>query len=386
MKPTTLVTRGLSTAFALALLLGMTVQAAPPRASESLCVEIRPLDAPARVEAIIPVQGRLTDASGNPVADGDYNMTLRVYDSSGPPSLCTDGPLAVTTEKGLFNTTLDGCASDIFDGRPLWLTVQVEGDAEMSPSVTLRPVPYAMSLRPGAIVANYDAGHALTVKSTGIGGASTALWAENTSSTGGIAFWGVAAGDDATVISSNNSTGALFKGFGGDGGEDEIRIQNDGAIWSKADTFWHVPGIEVVGKSGGTQPVFDYKSTGAVDVRPTIGTSDYVVLLPIALPAFLYGGQVQVEGLTVYYKVSEENSYIDRTRLIVASETGAEVAVADLLGDQSSTTYTGYSPVVNTPLGYQSFVTLELTLHLWEDWSVITIGGVDVQLGHHPLY
>jgi hypothetical protein len=41
---------------------------------------------------------------------------------------------------------------------------------------------------------------------------------------------------------------------------------------------------------------------------------------------------------------------------------------------------------VDTPLGYGSFVTLELTLFLWEDWSVITVGGVDIQLGHHALY
>jgi hypothetical protein len=181
-------------------------------------------------------------------------------------------------------------------------------------------------------------------------------------------------------------SGPLLKGFGGDSGEDEFRIQNDGAIWSKADTFWHVPGLEIVGKTGGTQPVFHYKSTGAVDVTHTVGPQDYVVLLPLALPAFLYGGQVQIEGLTVYYKVSELQSYIDRTRLIRASETGAEQVIADLLTDQNSTTYTGYSPVVDAPLGYQSFVTLELTLHLWEDLSVITIGGVDVQLGHHPMY
>jgi hypothetical protein len=383
MKPKLLLTRGLATALALAPMLAVTVQAAPPPKPEALRVEIRPLEAPARVEAIIPVQGRLTDASGNPVADGDYDMTLRVYDGGGV--LCTDGPLAVHAEKGLFNTTLDGCSSDIFDGRPLWLTVQVEGDDEMLPATMLRPVPYAMSLRPGAIVANSDnVGHGLEVKGSAPG-FDSALLAENNDADG-IAIWSTTTSGNATVVIENLGSGPLLKGFGGDSGEDEFRIQNDGAIWSKADTFWHVPGLEIVGKTGGTQPVFHYKSTGAVDVTHTVGPQDYVVLLPLALPAFLYGGQVQIEGLTVYYKVSELQSYIDRTRLIRASETGAEQVIADLLTDQNSTTYTGYSPVVDAPLGYQSFVTLELTLHLWEDLSVITIGGVDVQLGHHPMY
>jgi hypothetical protein len=384
MKPTMLLTRGLATVLALALLLAVTVQAAPPPEPEALRVEIRPLEAPARVEAIIPVQGRLTDASGTPVADANYDMTFRVYDGSGVQ--CTVGPTAVHTERGLFNANLSGCSPDIFDGRFLTLGVKVDGDAEMTPVLVLRPVPYAMSLRPGSIVANYEAGHALTAKSTGAGGASTALLAENTNSTGGIAFWGVAAGDDATVISSNTSTGALYKGFGGNGGEDEFRVNNDGSIWSAADTFWHVPGIQIVGKTGGTQPVFQYKSTGAVDVTPIAGTQAYVVLLPISLPTILYGGQVQIEGLSVYYKVSETQSYINRTRLIRASGTGTEEVLADSTTDQNSTSYTAYPLSVDTPLGYGSFVTLELTLFLWEDWSVITVGGVDIQLGHHALY
>jgi hypothetical protein len=50
---------------------------------------------------------------------------------------------------------------------------------------------------------------------------------------GGIALWAMnnqTASTDAAVVVSHLGTGPLFKGFGSNGGEDEIRIDNDGQI------------------------------------------------------------------------------------------------------------------------------------------------------------
>ena len=98
----------------------------------------------------INYQGRLADSSGSPL-NGAYTMTFRLYDvSTGGTALATDTH-DVEIADGLFNTHLDFDQSH-FDGRELWLGVQVEADPEMTPRHGLRPVPYALSLVPGAVI------------------------------------------------------------------------------------------------------------------------------------------------------------------------------------------------------------------------------------------
>ncbi|MCK5640380.1 MAG: hypothetical protein KAJ19_06270 [Gammaproteobacteria bacterium] len=101
----------------------------------------------------INYQGMLTDSGGNPL-DGTYEMTFRLYEvPSGGTALDTDTH-SVEVENGLFNTEIDFDQS-YFDGRALWLGITVGADAEMTPRQELRPVPYALSLVPGArIVGN----------------------------------------------------------------------------------------------------------------------------------------------------------------------------------------------------------------------------------------
>jgi hypothetical protein len=381
-----MLTRGLATALALAPMLAMTVQASPPPEPEALRVEVRPLEAPARVEAIIPVQGRLTDASGKPVADADYNMTFRVYDGSGLQ--CADGPTAVHTEHGLFNANLSGCSPDIFDGRFLTLGVQVGGDAEMTPVLVLRPVPYAMSLRPGSIVANYEAGHALTAKSTGAGGASSALRAESSNTGSGIAIWGKAAGTDATVVIENAGTGPLFKGFGGDGGEDELTITNGGAFLVKPDSHITVPGVTAVLGEGTTNTLLAPQADGSVKVTATYSPIDSTILIGIPLPAVLYGQNLDFEALTVFYRTTTALSYIDSFALNEIGYPGGGTTI--ITGDTTnlnSTTYAAYQKSIGHSLASaQAFVVLALQIHFNEDLDSLYIGGVTLQVGHHPMY
>jgi hypothetical protein len=389
MKPTMLLTRGLATALALLPILAVTVEAAPPPEPELLRVEIRPLEAPARVEATIPIQGRLTDASGHPVADGDYSMTFRVRDGVG--ELCTVGPTVVPTEKGLFNAYLTGCSPDIFDGRYLSIGVQVGADAEMSPWLPLRPVPYAMSLRPGATISNEDTGHGLTVKSSTSLGPNSALYAENSNPISGIGIWTKAVGSDATVVIENLGTGPLLKGFGGDLGEDEFRIDNNGAIQSKTNSTIFVPGIMAQAYAGGSAPpTFTTYQSGAVKVHPgTTGVAQRV-LFPVTLPGVLYGQPVKVEALTVYYMTSTSATYISNTILWRQKGTGPSdmwTLAADAT-HKPSTTYTNYTVTTsgqNVLDGVNGLVTVELTLYFDNVGDAVTIGGVALTLWHHSL-
>jgi len=168
------------------------------------------------VGAVIPIQGRLTDASGNPVPDGSYPITATLYNVSGT-ALCSDGD-NVTVSNGLFYMEIDFCTSAILNGQQLYLGIQVGSDAEMTPRQAIYPVPYAWSLRPGAVISDTIDG-ILTVLSTGTGDAD-ALFAHaggdgeglTATSPNGV---GVAAFSDAYLAvqgySKNSSTNpAIF--------------------------------------------------------------------------------------------------------------------------------------------------------------------------------
>ncbi len=129
------------------------------------------------VSDTISYQGRLLDSSGNPV-DGTRTIDFRLYaDASGGMPLWSQSG-SVTVEDGLFAVNLNVNPAH-FDGRALWLGVQVQGDAqEMAPRQPLLPVPYALSLRPGAGISGTLPGvPTLNIVSEGIG-----LHAETTSS------------------------------------------------------------------------------------------------------------------------------------------------------------------------------------------------------------
>ena len=101
-------------------------------------------------------QGRLTDSAGEPLS-GTYTMTFKLYEvTSGGTALDTDTDSVEVTD-GLFNTNID-FAQSYFDGRALWLGIKVGTDAEMTPRQELRPVPYALSLRPGAQISDTRGG------------------------------------------------------------------------------------------------------------------------------------------------------------------------------------------------------------------------------------
>jgi hypothetical protein len=134
----------------LILAVGIT-QAQEPVQDEDILVE----EAEAAVSSIIPIQGILTDSSGNPL-NGTYNITANIYDSFiGGTLRCTDtDPIDVVD--GLFNMGVDFCTSTDINGDSLYLGIQVEGDPEMTPRRAILPVPYAFTVRPGAIIKGAD--------------------------------------------------------------------------------------------------------------------------------------------------------------------------------------------------------------------------------------
>ena len=120
-------------------------------------------------------QGRLLDASGNPVADGNYTVEYKLFNaSSGGTAVYTESK-AVPVEDGLFTTSL-GLTSAITPtifAQPTWLEISVNGEI-LGPRQRLQGSPFAFSLVSGAVVqgsetidrdfaGQVDTGAALTV-------------------------------------------------------------------------------------------------------------------------------------------------------------------------------------------------------------------------------
>ena len=181
----------------------------------------------ATVGDTISYQGRLTDpATGDPL-DGTYTMRFQLYDAqTGGTMLWDSGPQSVSVDTGLFNVELDVDQSD-FNGQELWLRTRVGGEW-LTPRREILPVPYALSLRPGAeIIGSVAVDEALHVRnessadgSTGVfgwayatSGQTIGVWGASRSSAGtgvygqasaesGTTYgvWGIAASDDGRGV------------------------------------------------------------------------------------------------------------------------------------------------------------------------------------------
>ena len=100
------------------------------------------------VPQVIAYQGRLTDGSGNPVADGDYLIRFQIYDDPAAGTVVwTDGVRQVSVAGGLFTYLLgDSTAlpNDLFvTYTNLWLGLKVGTDPEITPRYRLTSVGYS---------------------------------------------------------------------------------------------------------------------------------------------------------------------------------------------------------------------------------------------------
>lgn len=142
-----IVVSGLALVCLLGLTFGITLAQGEQPGAESAVPEA----AADVVGSYIPVQGRLTDASGNPL-NGSFSITFRLYATlSGGTALCSDTN-TVLVDKGLFSSEIWGSCQDEMDGQQLYLSIEVGTDGEMTPRQPIYAVPYAWSLRPGAVI------------------------------------------------------------------------------------------------------------------------------------------------------------------------------------------------------------------------------------------
>jgi hypothetical protein len=105
------------------------------------------------VSPSISYQGKLVGNSRNPLS-GDYDMLFQLWDAQtgGNPVGDVITKTNVAVEDGLFDVKLNVNPDD-FNGQGLWLEVTVGGET-LTPTQQILPSPYALSLRPGAIISD----------------------------------------------------------------------------------------------------------------------------------------------------------------------------------------------------------------------------------------
>ena len=95
----------------------------------------------------IPYQGMLTDAAGDPVADGGHLVKFIIYDApAGGTALWDAGFQAVTTVNGLFSYELGSNVAlpdNLFTDTARYLGITVGADPELAPRVKLNTQAYA---------------------------------------------------------------------------------------------------------------------------------------------------------------------------------------------------------------------------------------------------
>ncbi len=368
----------------------------------------------AAVSSRIPVQGRLTNAGGSPL-NGTYSIRFSLYAAAtGGTALCSDTN-SVSVEDGLFYSEIWGsCGTDDINGQQLYLGIEVEGDGEMMPRQPILPVPYAFSLIPGAIISDTRDG-VLTVRSTGSGYNDALLaYAEGTgkavtgAATDGIGVYGTSVNsdgvqgysldDDGVVgisINGDGVVGATLSGTGVvglSGTGTAISAEGTGIIQSTAKSYVWISGNGVRPYSQSDSTVIDLDSIGGAIVTPGATASARYVMLPVTVPGPLYGQDMTISDLDIYWVGDTDMDAITDIRF--RRQTGVcDSCYAEILHDATDHTCyedthpTGctihYDLTSNNVLTADSgvlYMMLQLTAIGNDTW--IRIGGVRLTLEH----
>lgn len=171
------------------------------------------------VPGLITYQGRLNDASGQPVPDGSYSINFKIYGSAiGADLLWTSGPQSISVAGGSF-TYLLGSSAPFAVGLFVtdtvrYLGITVGSDPEISPRTRLCTVPYtfqalhadtsgtAFGVTDGAII-NADINASAAIAASKIAGTAATLLASQTLAGWNMFTFGIQVSD--SVLKANSS-------------------------------------------------------------------------------------------------------------------------------------------------------------------------------------
>lgn len=100
-----------------------------------------------QIPQTVSYQGILQNADGTLVADGNYDISFKLYDaSSGGTQLWSETHSQVAVNQGLYHLILgaDNPLNLPFD-KPYWLSMSVNGGEDLSPRISLTASPYSLN-------------------------------------------------------------------------------------------------------------------------------------------------------------------------------------------------------------------------------------------------
>jgi hypothetical protein len=255
---------------------------------------------------IIPIQGKLTNAGGNPLT-GDYSIKATIYTAAtAGTELCTDTK-TVTATNGLFIMDMANCSSNDFSGvTQLYLGIQVGSDPEMTPRQPLYGTPFA---------------------------------------------WGLV----------------------------------NGVLSSGAPTYQFIPGSSLVKDQSGDLTRWDLSYGSSLIYSGSPAGGSRAIRFPLSIPSVLYGQQVRVTAITIYYNCQNAaQGYITSTTLYKNTDADSTVTLVSDLTDRNITTASSYflntNSLYNTLSSTQGVLTLLLSLNFSNDTSFVRITGIRLTL------
>jgi len=371
----------------------------------------------------ISYQGVLKE-NGSPVT-GNRNMTFRLYsDSNCTTQVGSDITVNnVPVTNGLFNVSFTPGA--YFNGQALWLKVLV-GGTDLGMCQEILPVPYALSLRPGAEISgdpvqprvlyvrntstgyqehgiygqtdstnqgagvmgwaspttgfNYGVqGRSASSSGTGVFGYATATTGstrgvegqtDSPSGTGVRGYASASAGTNYGVYGSSASPDG-YGVYGYNSSGVAIKAAGTGIIQSTAATDWVVSPLKIVpGDDSGDDDLNIVHSTqfGWVALY-TDGADDCTALLPVDVPALLFGTRVKFSSFHFCYSTPDTDldDYIKQVNVEYVKTNGGTQSLCSFTTPISSTTWTCQACSATTPVGIYGPVFVRFKLHFTGD-------------------
>jgi hypothetical protein len=379
MKGRQILTGVLALGLLLALAVGLS-QAQGPEPPEGDANRVSEVEEAARVGSRIPVQGRLTGANGNPL-NGTYSIRFRLYDAATEGTALCEYTNSVSVENGLFYSEIWGdCGSDAMNGQQLYLGIKVEDDDEMEDRQAIYPVPYAFSLRPGARIVGSVAGN-------------PALKVENSSTGNSSGVHALASGDTGTTYGvygqseSIDGYGGYFVGRAWYGLGVALKAAGSGIIQSTANSYLWISGNGLQKGNSDDTTRFVYDQYGGYQVFSGADVSNKGVVLPVTIPGQLYGQDVTVTGLDLYYATGGGFANIDRVVMYRQNGVGAGDQILrdldDLTCPELAQCSEHWDLTQNNVLSdSQGVVYIAFGLGFSDTSSYVHIGGVRLRLEH----
>lgn len=223
----------------------------------------------ATVAEAITYQGQLTNGNGNPL-NGNHSMRFILYDDEvGGSAVFDSGAQTVNVSDGLFTVSLP-VPQSAFNGQALWLSIVVEGEI-LNPRQALTAAPYALSVRPGAMVEQDAAGDGLAVQNVATGNAVQAQSSDVGLSAQGanFAIYGLNTGEIMGTGYAGYFTSATGVGvFGGTSAVPSTTNSLPAGVYGVSEY-----GAGVYGEAGGDFAYAGY-FTGAVRIDGSLVVSD----------------------------------------------------------------------------------------------------------------